>query len=469
MNNSASAVGGRFLRLGIGEAGARVLSFGATVYLAHTLGASTYGVIAVATTVVMYLAFVADCGMDMLGVREVAAHPDALPDTLPRILGARFLVALLLVAGTAIFALTVLPRPDGPVLVAYSMTLFAVALGTRWVHLGLEQPGNASWARVLSEGTAALAVLASVHRPEQLLRVPLAQVAGEMLGAIFLLRMLPVAARPRRLAVGLGVIAPLITRSWPLVLHGLLGLAIFNSDLLFLRTLRDSAEVGYYAIAYTLISFFQNLGVNYTLSLIPSISRLRTDPRQSQQLFEGAMAQVFAGGLPVTVGGILVAASLIAFIFGPSYAPSVVPLQVLLLVVPVSLFRNVAQAVLIAHERQDLMLRTVAWAAAVNVVLNILLIARWGMIGAAVATVVTEAVRTVLALHYARRLGLVMAPLRRFVRATAAGVAMAIPVWALSDRSIILSIPVGAMAFVVALWGAGGIRLQRGEWPQLTV
>jgi O-antigen/teichoic acid export membrane protein len=342
-------------------------------------------------------------------------------------------------------------------------------LGTRWVHLGLEQPGNASWARVLSEGTAALAVLASVHRPEQLLRVPLAQVAGEMLGAIFLLRMLPVAARPRRLAVGLGVIAPLITRSWPLVLHGLLGLAIFNSDLLFLRTLRDSAEVGYYAIAYTLISFFQNLGVNYTLSLIPSISRLRSDPRQSQQLFEGAMAQVFVGGLPVTVGGILVAASLIAFIFGPSYAPSVVPLQVLLLVVPISLFRNVAQAVLIAHERQDLMLRTVAWAAAVNVMLNILLIARWGMIGAAVATVVTEAVRTVLALHYARRLGLTMAPLHRFVRATAAAVAMAIPVWALSDRSIILSIPVGAMAFVVALWGAGGIRLQRGAWPQLTV
>lgn len=469
MSNSAAAVGGRFLRLGIGEAAARMLSFGATVYLAHTLGASTYGVIAVATTVVMYLAFVADCGMDMLGVREVAAHPEALSETLPSILGARLLVALMLVTGTALAALTALPKPDGPVLVAYSMTLFSVAMGTRWVHLGLEQPGNASWARVLSEGSAALVVLASVHRPEHILRVPLAQVAGEMLGAIFLLRLLPVAVRPRRLTTGLGVIAPLITRSWPLVLHGLLGLAIFNSDLLFLRALRDRAEVGYYAIAYTLISFFQNLGVNYTMSLIPSISRLRSDTRQSRQLFEGAMAQVFAGGLPVTVGGMLVAASLIAFIFGPSYAPSVVPLQVLLLIVPVSLFRNVAQAVLVAYERQDLMLRTVVWAAAVNVVLNILLISRWGMLGAAVATVVTEAVRTVLALRYARRLGLVMAPLNRFAQATAAVTAMAIPVWALSDRSVIISIPVGAITFVVALWGTGGIRLQRGTWPQLTV
>jgi hypothetical protein len=66
-------------------------------------------------------------------------------------------------------------------------------------------------------------------------------------------------------------------------------------------------------------------------------------------------------------------------------------------------------------------------------------------------------------------MGLGMAPVHRFARAAAAAAAMAIPVWVLSDRSVLLSIPVGAVVFVGALWGTGGIRLQRGAWPQLTV
>jgi O-antigen/teichoic acid export membrane protein len=40
----------------------------------------------------------------------------------------------------------------------------------------------------------------------------------------------------------------------------LLGLAVFNGDTNFLRVLHGSAVVGYYAAAYTLISFLINIG-----------------------------------------------------------------------------------------------------------------------------------------------------------------------------------------------------------------
>ncbi|MEQ1692879.1 MAG: flippase [Gemmatimonas sp.] len=464
-----SSVGLRFLKLGLGETAARVLAFIATVYLARTLGASIYGVLVAAMTVVMYLAFVADCGMEMLGVREVAARPHAIREMLPSILGARLLVASVLIAVTVILGLTVLPEPDGPVLAAYSVTLVTVALGTRWVHLGLEQAGNASWSRVLTDGTAAVIVLLTVHGPADLLRVPLAQILGEALGAIFLLRLLPAAARPLGLRLRADAIAPLLRRSWPVVLHGLLGLAIFNSDFLFLRAMRGSAAVGYYAAAYTLISFFQNLGVAYTMSLIPSITRTRDDATSARHLFDGAMAQVLAGGLPIAIGGILVATPLVTLIFGPTYVPSVEPFKILLVIVPVALLRNVAQGVLMAHERQDLMLRTVAWALGVNVVLNLVLIPRWGMSGAAAATLATEIVRTLLALRYSRQLGLPMTPLRRFQRVMLATMFMAAAVWALADRSALLSVPVGGLVYVGVLVAVGGIRLRRGALPELTL
>ena len=469
MSSGVASVGRRFLTLGVGEIVSRLFAFVATVYLARTLGASVYGVIAAAATIMLYLAFIADCGIEMLGVREVAEHPNALATTLPPILGARLLIALAVMAVTIPAALLLMPRPDGPVLAVYTITLITVALGTRWVHLGLEQAGNASWARIMNECVAAACVLLFVHTPNDLLRVPLSQILGEILGALFLFRLLPIAARRFRLELRPGVITPLLNRSWPLVLHSLLGLAIFNSDFIFLRAIRGSEAVGFYAAAYTLISFFQNLGVAYTMSLIPSITRVRNDAAAARALFDGSMAQVMALGLPVMVGGMLVAGPLIQLIFGAGYSASARPLQILLVVIPVALLRNVAQGVLLANDRQDLMLHTVAWAAAANVVLNLTLIPLWGMEGAAVATLTTELARTVLALRYSRQLGLSMTTPLRFARVAVASVVMGVCVWLVADRAVFISIPVGGIGYIGALLALGVIRLRRGALPAINL
>ena len=132
-----AGVGRNFLKLGAGEAASRLIAFGATVYLARTLGASTYGIIVLATAVLLYLSFITDCGVEMLGVRDVAADREALFGTLPDILGARLLAGIALILLTVGVGLAVLPQPEGAILAAYSFTLVVVALGTRWVHLGL--------------------------------------------------------------------------------------------------------------------------------------------------------------------------------------------------------------------------------------------------------------------------------------------------------------------------------------------
>jgi O-antigen/teichoic acid export membrane protein len=181
------------------------------------------------------------------------------------------------------------------------------------------------------------------------------------------------------------------------------------------------------------------------------------------------MAQVLAGGLPVCVGGILVAERLVTMIFGAGYGAATVPLQILLLVLPLAFIRNVSQAALLAHARQDQMLRTVAWAAGTNLVLNLALIPRWGMAGAAWATVATEAVRTILAARYVHHLELPMTGPRRFVRSGLAAGALAVVVVAAGSLPVLLTIALGALAYLAALVALGGIRLRRGALPELTV
>lgn len=461
------SAGLRFLKLGAGDAAARILSFVATVYLARTLGAGMYGVIVSATTVVMYLAFIAEAGMEMTGLREVTAHPERVPSLLGGVLGGRLVVAGVLVAVATVAGLGFLPAPDGAALALYSGTLVATALGTRFVHLGLERTGIVAWSRVLSESVAALLIVALVRVPNDLLRAPVAQITGDTLAALFLLWRLPAAARPPRLSVDFTTTVALVRKSWPMVLHGLLGLAIFNSDFLFLRVFDEVETVGFYAVAYTFISFIQNLGMVYSVSLIPNMTAMRHDRQGSQRFIDDSMAQVMFAALPATVGGVLVATALVTLLFGVAYAPSAQPLQILLLLVPVALARNVLQAVMVAHGRQDLMLRTVVWAAAGNMVLNLVLIPPFGMLGAATATFVTEAVRTWLSMRYTQTLSLGLPPPRRMARIAAATVVMGVVVLLTRAWPVAGVIAVSAVAYLGALLLVGGIRLRPGSRPEL--
>lgn len=464
-----SVVGRGFRTLGAGEALARIIGFGAEVYLARQLGPGVYGAVVLATTILLYGARIADCGVDLLGVADVARDPAQLPSLLPAFLGARLLVALILTAILLFVGLTVLPQPDGLVLALYGLTLLPIALGAGWAQIGLQRPGNVSIAQVATKGLAALLIVILVRSPGDVAFAPLSQLIGEVLGALLLLRMLPRPVIHLRTFFRIDAVVSLYRRSLPLVLHALLGLVIFNSDFFFLRLYRDSGTVGYYAAAYALISFFLNVGNSYSLSLLPVIAHAAGDPDRRRHLYHDALAQVCAGALPIAVGGMLVADRLIVAAFGGQYLPAVLPLQILCWTIPVSLFRSVAQSVMIAHGRQDQLLTTTAWAAVANLLLNVTLIPIWGMAGAAIATLASVSLRLVLMQRFVRTTGLPLPSLARFWRTLLAAACMAAIVVSVRLPTVWLSIALGGLVYALALYLMGGIRLRRGSLPELIV
>lgn len=463
------AVGRGFLKLGAGEAVARLVGFGATVYLARRLGADTYGVIVLATTLMAYVGRISDCGIDLLGVHDVAHDRARLVALLQQYVGARLAVATALIVVIVAAGLLVFPQPDGAIVAAYAFTLAPIALGTRWVHLGLEHAGVVSLSRTATELVVALLVVTTVRGAGDVIHVPLAQIIGEAAGAYLLLRALPRAATAVHAVIRVDVVAALYRRSWPLVLNSMLGLVIFNIDFFFLRIFRGSATVGYYAAAYALVSFVLNVGNSYQMTLMPLVARAMGDPSRERRLYHDAIAQVFAGVFPIALGGCLIAHRIMPEVFGSAYQPSVAPLQILLWALPVALLRNVAQGVMIAHGRQAQMLRTSMFAAASNIALNVAMIPLLGMTGAAIVTVLTESARTIPMIWMLRRTGLPMAGPRRFWRTLVAGAAMAGAVLALHGLSVWLVVPVGGLTYIGVLALLGGVRLRGRRLPELLV
>ncbi|HEX7476744.1 MAG TPA: flippase [Polyangiales bacterium] len=455
-----------FLTLGAGEAVSRLVAFAATVYLARVLGAAGYGVIAFAAGVNLYLAKLADFGVEAVGTSEVARASEDLPRVVSAVMGARLAFTALLTALCVALALLCLPEPDASVLALYALTLLPIAASTKWLHLGRESAGPIGVTRIVGELLALALVVLLVHRPSQLRVAPLAQLAGDTLVVVALYLVLVRSGLGFRPRWDPSAALPVFRRALPLMTQILLGLFLYNSDLVFLRAMRDSQSVGFYAAAYTLISFLANLGVVYSMSLLPTLTRLQSDPAQELGLYHTALAQTHAVALPITLGGWLVAPAIIETAFGDGYRPAVAVLQMLIWAVPMSAFRNAPWAALVARGQQGLLLRATLYAVGANAALNVVLIHFYGMLGAAVSTVLTESLTGVLMLAYAAREGLSLPSLRRLWRPTLAGCVMALVLAMLGGQPLPTSIASGALAYGLCLVLLGVLKWQPGRLPR---
>lgn len=457
------------MTLGAGEIIARALSFATSIYLARILGAGMYGVVGFAMAVLLYFTRVADGGLDLVGMREIAHDRREAERIVPSVFTFRLLASAALTLLLAGGALAWLPHPDGAVLALFGLTLVTIGASTRWVHLGLERSGPAAGARVVTDAATLLLVLALVRGPGDVLRVPAAGVAGAALGAVLLAWWLG-PDRERLIGrIDRAVLLPLLRRSWPLVVAALLGLVVYNSDLIALRLIRGTTLAGYYAAAYVPISLPINLGLTYRMSLLPTLARLGSEPDGQRALYHTATAHVFAAGLPIAIGGMLLAGPIMRVVFGSEYDAAIPVLRLLVWVVPLALVRDIPIVALMARGREQRVLHLTAWAAALNIALNLALIPPFGMMGAAASTVATEAVRMVAALAAARQEGLALAAPSRFWRATVAGLAMAALLIWLGPVAWWAAIALGALAYALALLAVGGIRLRAGGRPVLDV
>ena len=470
LTRSDRLVARNFLALGSGEIMARVVAFGATVYVARTLGAAPYGVLELAAAVILYFSRVADAGFDLgLGVREMAAAPREAEELASSALTARTLLSILCIAVLVPGGLWILPEPEGAVLAAYSLTLLAVGLGARWVHVGRERTRLVAVARTAGEVAMVLLVLAVVRAPEHLVRVPFAKLAGDLLAAGILLRGLVRAGLRLRPRLDLERLRPLFRRAVPLVLSAFFALMIYNADLIFIRLFGARVDVGHYAAAYTLISFLSNVGIAYALSLLPTLTRLEARPDEQRDLYQAAHAHVVAVGLPVAIGGAMLAGPIIGLVFGGDYAPSGPALALLIWSVPIAILRDLPVTALMSRGLERKILRLTGQAAVVNLVLNLALVPALGIRGAAIATVATEVVRMALAIAAARPFGFRGPSLARYARPVAAAAAMALALHLAGDRSALIAVPAGAIVYVAALGALGGIRRAPGGGLELSI
>src|SRR5439155_1413157 len=167
----------------------------------------------------------------------------------------------------------------------------------------------------------------------------------------------------------------------------------YHMDTLFLGLMRTDAEVGRYTAAYKIILVTYALGGAFPQMVFPALARaFHEGEAQARQVFGFALRITLLAAFPIAAGGALLADDMLRWIYAPDYAPAGPAFRVLLATLFFMLAGNLYGSTVLACDRQRRYLVVVTVGAVLNTVLNLILIRRYGMLGAAGATLATEVV-----------------------------------------------------------------------------
>ena len=391
--------------LSVGQILSRLLAFAVIVHLSRVLGPEGFGVIVFATSVLGYAALVVEMGFDTLGPLEVARGDIPVPALARAVVTLRL---LLLAGGFGVVALFAWLAPVTTVtriaILVYGVSLVANVFDLGWVFLGGQRVGPVAVAEIANQALQATGAFLLVREPEDLLRMPWVFVASRAITVAGL----ALAFRQRHGALGIGFDRPILRRllpaSVPLSGATTLGTLLTSFDMILMGLWRGTSAAGVYGAAYRVAWVPSMLASAYFTTLRPALAR-------SSPAGFAAVAPVLrrslriagATGIGIAAGGFVLADPLVGMLYGPQFAGAATPLRLLLVSVALLLVSRHYRALLQAFQRPGLDFRIMLAAGAVNVFLNLLLVPRLGLLGAAATSVTCETLILAASFLAARR------------------------------------------------------------------
>lgn len=184
----------------------------------------------------------------------------------------------------------------------------------------------------------------------------------------------------------------------PYLIAGLM-LALYSQidRIMIKQILNSTEEVGYYSVAATLCNLISFIPESISLSARPVLMQMK---REKAQTYDLRVTQVLASiiwfSLVYSVLLTAFAAPVIRILYGDSYLPSVPALRILVWSSLFSHLTKIRDMWLLGEDQSRFVTFLSAIGTLMNVVLNAIMIPRLGMSGAAIATLLTQGILTLV-------------------------------------------------------------------------
>ncbi len=380
--------------LSMGEVGSRILRAIVVIYAARVLGAAGYGAFSYLVGLAGFFTIFADIGVRQIMIRSVSQHPDKAD----AYFATAFWLKVALLVVTSLIVIFVAPQfskiPEAAALLPL-VALLTIFDNVREFSAGYFRGRERMQFETLLTFSTNIAIMlfgfiilfAAPTVTAFTLTYVLAAGVGTVLGIVLLRREFAKVIA----AFNPALIMPILRAAWPVALLGSLGAFMLNTDVVVLNFYRTAAEIGYYAADQKIVQLLYIIPTIIAAGAFPVFSRFVQEERpRIRALFEKVVRITFLLALPIVVGGLVLAPSIIRFLYGSSYLPATSAFRLLLLT-PLILFPGVIMSnFLLARNEQKRIAPFVIGTSVGNILFDMLLIPPYGIAGSAVATLLAQ-------------------------------------------------------------------------------
>jgi O-antigen/teichoic acid export membrane protein len=227
----------------------------------------------------------------------------------------------------------------------------------------------------------------------------------------------------------------------------------FTIDTVLLSKLKNEIVVAWYNASFRLMAALLFLPETFASTLYPLLSRKHEDRHAFASWLDPSFRSVLLAGLAIGIVFLLSGRWVITLLYPPDFQPAAPVLRVLGMAVPLVFANAVLGVALNALNREGVRFRAALAGVLVSVALNLLLIPRYGHMGAAAATLATHFFVTLSYLVVLRREGVLrLKPvflLRTAIALLLGGAASLAAAWAHPAVAVVVGPAVFAAACVI--------------------
>ncbi len=375
-----------FSHLAFGEFSSKAFGFLTTVYLARVLGAEQFGQYSWVMAVYAYAYMMANFGFETHGTRTIAQRPSH--DFISGILVLRFIYATIVFAFVIFLNTFILPKFNF-LLILQSASLLLLPFNTQYIFRGLNKAKYDGLSRMAQAGLFFLMVYVFVEADKILLLPVVWFVVSAITLVSFYLLMRKIVSYTFSLPA-LSFIKTILIDSLPVGIASALILLYLNFDTILLGFYVDNQSVGLYSVAFKIYYFGYSFLALYYIAFLPSLSRKNDDRYRKTQ--RNYILPLFLLAAALVLIGIFLSEYIIVLLYGEHYLASISVMKILFFSLAAACVNFAFMNPLQAMGKDAFFIKILMFRTILFVIFCLILISKYGIMGAAYSTLVAEVV-----------------------------------------------------------------------------
>lgn len=377
----------------LSEISGRLLKMGLVIYAARVLGVSGWGIFSYTISVGSLLMIFSDIGIGDLVIREATQKKDGYK----KYVSTALLLKIILLLSSTILLIFIGPfishipeaRTIFPIvaLVLFFDSMRELGLSINRISEKMERDMIVKIVTNSIIFGLGIILLKIKLAPES---IAIAYAIGSAMGFITVAFIIRKDFTKLISKIDIKIFKLIIKTTWPFAFIVLIGTIMGNIDIYMLGIWRNSTEIGLYSAVQRIQQFILIIPSTIAVAVFPLMSRLANiDNEQFKLVFKKTISLIMIIGLPLALGGILLANQIVPLIFGPDYSGAIPILRILMAMLLFSFPLFLLSNVIFAYNRQKELVKAYSTGIIANILLNLLLVPKFGAMGSAIATLIS--------------------------------------------------------------------------------